>query len=213
MTRIKVCGLTEERDAIEAVHLGVDAIGFVFWRRSPRFIPPRDAGRIASKLPPFIAKVGVFVDEPADAVMDAVYAAGLTALQFHGDEPPDYCRRFMLSWYKAFRVGPKFEPESLAAYSCTTYLLDGAAGELRGGSGVNADWERARASTSYGRIILAGGLVPETVRSGIEAVRPYAVDVSSGVEFAPGKKDIDRLESFVRAVRSADAAIARESSS
>lgn len=209
MTRIKVCGITEERDAIEAVHLGVDAVGFVFWRRSPRFINPRDAGRIAAKLPPFITKVGVFVDEAADVVMDAVYAAGLTALQFHGDESPDYCKHFTVNWYKAFPVGPEFDPAVLASYACTTYLLDGPAGAERGGSGMAADWGRAGAAASYGRIILAGGLTPQTVRSSIEVVRPYAVDVSSGVEVVPGKKDIDKLEAFVRAVRSADAAATR----
>ena len=205
MTKIKICGITEERDAIEAVHLGVDAIGFVFWRYSPRYISPRDAGRITAKLPPFLTKVGVFVNEAADLVMDAAYAAGLTALQFHGDEEPEYCRRFTMSWYKAVRVGPEFDPETLARYACTTYLLDGPAGDARGGSGLPGDWAKASAASRYGRIILAGGLTRDNVASAIEAARPYAVDVSSGVEVAPGKKDVDKMEALIARVRETDA--------
>lgn len=204
MTKIKVCGITEERDAIEAVLLGVDAIGFVFWKQSPRYIPPREAGRIVAKLPPFVTRVGVFVDESPAAVMDAVYAAGLTALQLHGDERPEECRRYTVSWYKSFRAGAGFDPDVLATYACTTYLLDGPAGEMRGGSGLVADWSAARAARAFGNIILAGGLRPDNVADAIETVRPYAVDVSSGVEVVAGKKDIDKLEAFVMQVRAAD---------
>jgi len=204
MTKIKVCGITEERDAIEAVLLGVDAIGFVFWKSSPRYIEPREAGRIVTKLPPFVACVGVFVDESPSTVMDAVYAAGLTALQLHGDEKPADCRRYTVSWYKAFRAGKGFDPAILGTYACTTYLLDGPAGEMRGGSGREADWGAARAARAFGNVILAGGFGPDNVGRAIDAVRPYAVDVSSGVEVVPGKKDIDKLEAFVTAVREAD---------
>ena len=207
MTRIKLCGITEERDAVEAAHLGVDAVGFVFWKQSPRYVSPREAARIAAKLPPYMARVGVFVNEPASAVMDAAETAGLTTLQFHGDETPEYCRMFVMSWYKAFTSGPAFVPESLSRYACTTYLIDGPAGEQRGGSGRAADWTAAAAARSYGRIILSGGLTAENVAAAIQAVRPYAVDVSSGVEVVPGKKDIDRLEAFVAAVREVDAEV------
>jgi phosphoribosylanthranilate isomerase len=207
MTKIKVCGITEERDAIEAVLLGADAIGFVFWKKSPRYIAPREAARIAAKLPPFVTRVGVFVDESPTVVMDAVYAAGLTALQLHGDESPEECRRYTMNWYKAFRVDRGFDPDVLATYACTTYLLDGPAGDLKGGSGAQADWNAARAALSFGRVILAGGLRAENVRAAIESVRPYAVDVSSGVEVVPGKKDIDKLEAFVGEVRAADETI------
>ena len=207
MTKIKVCGITEERDAIEAVLLGVDAIGFVFWKGSPRYIAPRDAGRIAAKLPPFVTPVGVFVDEPRGSVMDTVYAAGLASVQLHGDETPEECRPYTVNWYKAFRAGEGFDPDILSAYACTTYLLDGPAGEMRGGSGLTADWSAARAARSFGNVILAGGLRPDNVGGAIEAVRPYAVDVSSGVEVVPGKKDIDKLEAFVAEVRAADARI------
>ena len=210
MTRIKICGITEERDAIEAVHLGVDAIGFVFWKGSPRYIAPREAGRIISKLPPFLTKVGVFVDEAANVVMDAVYASGITALQFHGREAPDYCRQFQVSWFKAFRLEPGFDPIRLSDYSCTTYLLDGPAGDARGGAGQVGDWRVATAAQRFGRIILAGGLTPENVASAIRVARPYAIDASSGVEVVPGKKNIDRIEQLVTAVKHADAAIQRE---
>jgi phosphoribosylanthranilate isomerase len=206
VTKIKICGITEERDAIEAVHFGVDAIGFVFSKNSARYLPPRAAGRIVAKLPPFLAKVGVFVNEPADAVMDAVYAAGLTALQFHGEEAPEYCRRFTLPWYKTFRVGAAFDLDRLAAYECTTYLLEGDAGSDGGGEGP-PDRVAARAARSFGRVVIGGALGPETVGNAIAAVEPYAVDVAGGVEFAPGKKDVDRMEAFVRAVRAADLAV------
>ena len=195
MTIIKVCGITEERDALEAVHLGVDAVGFVFSKKSPRAVSPREAARIGSKLPPFVARVGVFIDEPADAVADAVYAAGLTTLQFHGSETPDYCRRFTLSWYKTFRLGSGFDPERLSLYACSTCFLE----VPESGSAMEA-FQAAR----YGRIILGGALAPMDVGPAIEAVRPYAVDASHGVEFAPGKLDIDKLEAFVEAVRQAD---------
>lgn len=209
MTRIKVCGITEERDAVEAVHLGADALGFVFWKRSPRYLSPREAGRIGLKLPPFVARIGVFVSEAPRVVLDAADAAGLTAAQFHGEETPEYCRLFTLNWYKAFSVGPGFDPEVLSRYACTTYLLDGPAGEARGGGGKTADWGAASTAKSYGRVILSGGLTPENVGAAIAAVRPYAVDVSSGIEVVPGKKDIDRLEAFIQAVRRADAKLAR----
>jgi len=210
VSRIKVCGITEERDAVEAAHLGADALGFVFWRGSPRYIAPREASRIAVKLPPFIARIGVFVDESPEAVLDAADAAGLTALQFHGSETPEYCRRFTVGWYKAFPAAPGFDPDVLARYACTTYLLDGPAGKAHGGSGRAADWTAAAAARSYGRIILSGGLTAENVGAAIAAVRPYAVDVSSGVEVVPGKKDIDRLEAFITAVRHTDAWLARQ---
>jgi phosphoribosylanthranilate isomerase len=199
MTRIKVCGITDERDAIEAVHLGADAIGFVLAPRSPRYLPPREAGRIGGRLPPFVARVGVFEDQPAAEVAEAIHAAALTCVQFQGREPAEYCRRFPITWWRAFDFGPGFDPAALAEFPCTTYLL-AARSPARG------DWSLARAAGRYGRIILGGALTPEEVGAAVREARPYAVDAAAGVEFTPGKPDIDRLESFIQAVREADAA-------
>jgi phosphoribosylanthranilate isomerase len=179
-------------------------VGFVFWKGSPRYIAPRDAGRIVTKLPPFVACVGVFVDESPAAVMDAVYAAGLTAVQLHGDETPDECRRHPVSWYKAFAPErdsiPRSSGRTRARRTCST---DRRARCAAGAAGKRTGARRARPGPS-GTSSWRGGLRPDNVGRAIDAVRPYAVDVSSGVEVVPGKKDIDKLEAFVTAVREAD---------
>ncbi len=208
-TRVKVCGITEERDAVECVLLGVDALGFNFWPRSPRFIEPESARRIVERLPALVAKVGVFVDAPLIRVLEVARSVGLTAVQLHGDESPSYGASLApLAWYKALRVGPAFEAEALERYPCNTFLLDGSSPASRGGTGARFDWRRARTLSVYGRILVAGGLDPTNVALAIEQARPYGVDVASGVEVAPGKKDLDRVEAFVEAVRRADRRIA-----
>lgn len=213
MTRvvIKICGITEERDALEATRLGVDALGFNFWQKSPRYVEPEAARRIVERLPVFVAKVGVFVDEPIIRMLEIARQVGLTAAQLHGNEPPRTGAALApLAWYKALRVGPAFTPEDLAEYPCTTFLLDGFGPEIPGGTGVVFEWRRARALSVYGRILIAGGLDPVNVGMAIEDARPYGVDVASGVEIAPGKKDLDRLELFVEAVRRAERRIEAE---
>lgn len=202
---VKVCGITEQRDALEAVHLGVDAIGFNFWPASPRYIEPAAARRIVERLPVLVHKVGVFVDAPLIAILDTVREAGLTAVQFHGDELPQTCAAIgAIPWMKAIRVGPDFDPGILAEYACNTFLLDGHSPAAPGGTGTTFEWRRARALSVYGRILIAGGLDPTNVGLAIEDARPWGVDVASGIEFAPGKKDLDRLELFVSAVRRAE---------
>ena len=202
---VKVCGVTEERDAVEAVFLGVDAIGFNFHPASPRFIEPVAARRIADRLPVLVHKVGVFVDAPLIRILETVREVGLTAVQFHGDELPQTCAALgQIPWFKAFRVGPDFAPESVAEYACNTFLLDGHRPGAAGGTGATFEWRRARALSVYGRVIIAGGLDPTNVGLAIEDARPYGVDVASGIEFAPGKKDLDRMELFVEAVRRAE---------
>lgn len=206
---IKVCGITEERDALEAVELGVDALGFNFWPESPRYVTPQAARRIVERLPAFVTKVGVFVDDEPWRIGLVTREVGLTAAQLHGDEPPEACAELApLAWYKAFRVGPQFRPETLGEYACTTYLLDGWRPEWPGGTGARFDWRRARHLSIYGRIVIAGGLDPGNVESAIEQARPYGVDVASGVEFAPGKKDVDKIEAFVLAVRNTERRLA-----
>lgn len=208
---VKVCGITEERDAVEAVHLGVDALGFNFWEGSPRFVEPDHARRIVERLPALVHKVGVFVNQPLTDVMDLARRVGLTAIQFHGDEVPGLCAAVApIPWIKAVRVGAEFDPESLSRYACTTYLLDGHRDGAWGGTGAVFEWRRARGLSVYGNLLIAGGLDPTNVAMAIEDARPYGVDVASGVEVAPGKKDLDRLELFVEAVRRAERRIAQE---
>lgn len=202
MTRIvvKVCGITEERDALEAAHLGADALGFHFSASSPLQVEAAFVRRIVDRLPVFVHKVGVFADEPLIRVLETVREAGLTAIQFNGRELPQTCASISsVPWYKAFRVGSGFDPDLLGEYPCTTYLLEAAPGE-----GSTWEWRRARALSLYGRVMIGGGLDPTNVALAIEDARPYGVDVGSGVEFSAGKKDLDRLENFIAAVRRAE---------
>lgn len=201
---VKVCGITEERDAQEAIHLGVDALGFDFRQRSPRYLDPDAAHRIVSRLPVFVATVGVFADVPLIRVMETARRAGVTLLQFHGDETPSTCAGAApYRWVKAFRMADGFDPEELSRYETTTYLLDARANGRSAGSSP-FEWRRARSLAVYGRIVIAGQLEPAQIGMAIEDARPYGVDLLSEVEVAPGKKDLDRLELLLQAVRRAE---------
>jgi phosphoribosylanthranilate isomerase len=201
---VKVCGITEERDALEAVHLGVDALGFDFRERSPRYVEPDLVHRIVSRLPAFVTTVGVFADLPLIRVLDTARRAGVGILQFHGNESPSTCAGAApYRWVKAFRVGAAFDSDDLSNYATTTYLLD-----ARPDGTVLAEppfeWRRARGLSLYGRIVIAGSLEPAHIGLAIEDARPYGVDLLSEVEVAPGKKDLDRLELLLDAVRRAE---------
>jgi len=201
--RVKLCGLTRLEDALLALELGVDAFGFNFVEGSPRRIAADRARDICAALPPFVARVGVFADE-LPAVMEATaLLAGLNCLQLHGDEPPEVCRTIAFPWYKAYRVGPDFRPESVKLYRCGASLLDARVQGKRGGTGTTFDWSVGRQVSAYSRVIVAGGLTPDNVGDAIAAARPYAVDVSSGVESAPGRKDRRLLSEFMKSVRRA----------
>ena len=200
--RVKICGITRLEDALSAVRAGADAVGFVFHRTSPRNVSPEKAGEIARELPPFVDRVGVFVDAPRSWVYEVSELARLSVLQFHGRELPEYCADWPLPVVKAFRTGPVFSPADLGAFrGVAAVLLDGYHPAAPGGTGARCDWEMARRVAREHRVILAGGLTPENVAEAIRAVRPYAVDVSSGVEVEPGIKDPDRIAAFVRAVQ------------
>ena len=201
---VKVCGITEERDAQEAVHLGVDALGFDFREGSPRYIEPDLAHRIVARLPAFTATVGVFADEPLIRVLETTRRAGVGLLQFHGKETPSTCAGAApYRWVKAFRVGPGFEAEDLTYFATTTYLLD-ARQEGAPASEPPFEWRRARGLAVYGRIVIAGNLEPAHIGLAIDDARPYGVDILSEAEIAPGKKDLDRLELLLAAVRRAE---------
>jgi phosphoribosylanthranilate isomerase len=201
---VKVCGITEERDAHEAVHLGVDALGFDFRPESPRYVEPELARSIVERIPSFVTTVGVFADAPLIRVMDTVRAAGLSLIQFHGDEDPGMCRAAApVRWIKAFKVGPEFDPAALSVYPSTTYLLDARRAPGAADAPV-FEWRKARAWSAYGRLVLAGDFELGHVGMTIEDARPYGLDVLSEVEVAPGKKDLDRLELLIDAVRRAE---------
>jgi phosphoribosylanthranilate isomerase len=199
---VKVCGITNLEDALAAVEAGADALGFNFYRRSPRYVAPEDARRIVGQLSGAVMSVGVFVNESEpEAVARVADAVGLKAVQLHGDESPEYCRalrgRFVI---KALRAGSGFEPQSVREYETDAILLDAYAGGARGGTGQVVDWDVARRVRELvPRLFLAGGLSPENVAGAIAQVEPYAVDACSRLESAPGVKDTERVRAFVAA--------------
>ena len=199
---VKICGITRLTDARHAVACGVDALGFVFWPESPRHIPPERAVDIIATLPAHVTAVGVFVNESVDGIRVIVERTGIGAVQLHGDETPDYA--LALGWpvWRAFTV-ERAEAMSSAWPPQTTVLVDAADPVRRGGTGVKVDWRRAAGIARAHRIVLAGGLTPENVVEAIETVRPYGVDVSSGVEDSPGVKNVDKIERFLTGARSA----------
>lgn len=211
MVHVKICGVTNLEDALAAVEAGADALGFNFWRGSKRHVEAEAARRIVERLPGSVLAVGVFVNAEAGEVERTAREVGLGAVQLHGDESPDYCRALKGSHViKALRVGEAFEPEEATRYDASAVLLDAFCAAERGGTGRSFDWEVARRVRALvPRLYLAGGLTPETVAGAVRGVAPYAVDVCSGVESAPGRKDAARVRAFVSAARGA-AAEARE---
>ena len=197
MMRVKICGITNLDDAQAAVVAGADALGFVFYSESPRRIDPELARKIIAQLPPFVTTVGVFVDAPVELVQSIRESCGLTLVQLHGGEPPDQVARFGAFAIKAVRIRGEEDLLLLPRYTVYAYLLDAHVEGVPGGTGKNFNWELARRAKSHGRIILAGGLTPENVRSAIRTAEPEAVDVSSGVEERPGKKDPEKMKRFI----------------
>ena len=201
--KVKVCGITSYEDASLALDHGVDALGFNFYKSSPRFIHPAEARRIIRRLPPFVINVGLFVGlEHPDEVADIAQVAGVQVLQLHGDETPGYCRQ-LSDWplIKALRVGEAPFQERLEEYPVQAFLLDARDEKLFGGTGKVFDWTRAEEVKGIRPVILAGGLRPENVREAVLTVMPYGLDVCSGVESAPGKKDAGKMAQFMNEVR------------
>ncbi len=201
--KIKICGITSSEDAMAAVDAGADALGFMLTDLSPRKISIEAAARIIHDLPPFVAKVGVFVNPTPEFVRQAIQVAGIDTLQFHGEEPPEFCRQFApLKIYKAFRVKDATALQTMPAYDTDAWLLDSYVRGKAGGTGEVFNWDIASQAKDFGRpIILAGGLNVSNVAQAIHEAWPYAVDVSSGVESAPGKKDAKLVKDFCEAVR------------
>ena len=201
MVRVKVCGITRVEDALLAAELGADAVGLVFWPGSPRSIDPLNARAIVRALPPVVAAVGVFVDQPLDEVRRTAEKVGLSAIQLHGAEPAELARALLQPVIKAIAVAPGFAPQSIDAWPPeVTILLDAHDPIRRGGTGTTVDWSLAAAAAARRPVFLSGGLNAANIRLAIGSVRPYGVDLSSGVEASPGIKDPEKLRAFFLAL-------------
>ncbi|MBK5274033.1 MAG: phosphoribosylanthranilate isomerase [Desulfuromonadales bacterium] len=202
MVKVKICGITTLEDALTAIEAGADALGFVFYSRSPRHVSPEQAADIIRALPPFVQTVGLFVNEEISVVNATADRCGLDIIQLHGEETPEYCESVLRRVIKAFRVKDITTLDALARYHVSGCLLDAWSPAARGGTGQIFNWEIAAEAVKRGhRIILAGGLTPENIAGAVATVNPYAVDVSSGVESAPGKKDATLIRAFIEAAR------------
>lgn len=204
-TRVKVCGITNLDDALCAVAAGADALGFVFWSRSPRHVLAETAADICAALPPFVTRVGVLVDPTQPELDDLIRRVPLDMLQFHGDESPEFCDAQPRAYYKALRMAAGVDVNAAARQYNTScgLLVDSYVVDKPGGSGRSFDWQQLP-KDCVKPIILAGGLAASNVEQAIRQVRPYAVDVSSGVEKSKGRKDPERMRQFFDAVKAAD---------
>lgn len=199
--KVKICGITNAEDALNAVEIGADAIGFIFVKASPRYVAPESAYQIIQNLPPFVIKVGVFADATKDEITDIINYTGINCLQLHGNEAPDFIRNFRMPVIKSFRVKTGFELSILGKYNTSAFLLDTFAENQIGGTGKTFDWNIAIEAKKYGKIILAGGLNENNIMEAIRTVQPYAVDINSGVEAEPGKKDKEKIRKLFRIIR------------
>ena len=203
--KVKVCGITNAEDALAAVEAGADALGFIFYEKSPRYVVPAVAANIIAELPPLVTPVGVFVNEGLATVRSIMDTCGLAMAQLHGDENVSYCRELARPAMKALRLRDRGSLLALAEYQgrggVRGFVLDAFSELSYGGTGQITDWGLAAEVAKSTPILLAGGLTPDNVTEAIRTVRPYGVDVSSGVESAPGKKDRAKMRAFVDAVR------------
>ena len=205
IVKIKICGITNQEDAALAVAAGADAVGFVFYRKSPRAAEPAVVRAIVAGLPPFVLPVGVFVNEDASVVRNVMDDCGLALAQLHGDETAVYCQALGRPVLKALRLKDRGSFLALAEFqgraNVRGFLIDAHSEQAYGGTGMTADWTLAAEAARSTPIVLAGGLTPANVAQAIQAVRPYGIDVSSGVEAGPGKKDPVKLKAFIEAAR------------
>lgn len=204
--KVKICGITSIADAVAVAEAGADMIGLMFYERSPRHITVELAAEISRAVSPFILKVGVFVNPDEDTVMRAIGDCGVSLLQFHGEETPEFCTQFGAMSMKAFRVRDAGSLLALPNYPTDAYLLDAYSPDAHGGTGAKFNWDLALEAKAHGKpIFLAGGLTPENVGAAVRQVHPFGVDVSSGVESAPGKKDHAKVRAFIQAVQQSQA--------
>jgi phosphoribosylanthranilate isomerase len=200
--KIKICGITQYEDARVAAGLGVDALGFIFYKKSRRYITPQDAGKIIQKLPPFIARVGVFVNEPVESILETARLSGIDTVQLHGKESPEYAKRLPFTVIRAFAVKPGWDMSVMDEWDVSGYLLDTWDRGSAGGTGKTFDWALARdAALKHKNIVLAGGLNPVNVLEALETVQPWAIDLNSGVEIKPGIKNPHKMKEAVKIIR------------
>ena len=207
MVQIKICGITSLKDARHAAGAGADALGFIFYPQSPRYVSPAAAREIITRLPQHICRVGVFVNEEESVVRKTVARCRLDMIQLHGDETPDYCRSVAApeALIKALPLRQEEDLRRAALYPVAAILVDSRDGSLYGGTGKQAAWELAARLRETRPLVLAGGLHRDNIRTALGAVRPRAVDINSGVETAPGKKDPDKVTEIIRLIREAEA--------
>lgn len=210
-TKIKMCGTKNLEDALAAAKLGVDALGFIFADKSPRYLSPEEAGNIISELPPLIFKIGVFVDENLQEIDEIIHFLGLNGIQLHGNEPVDFCQEIArtnpsCAIFKAIRVGEETQPEIFAEYRDVVdgFVLDTYMKGVAGGTGKTFDWSLIEKLKIPKPFLLAGGLNPDNITDAIKQIQPYGVDVNSGVEHAPGVKDHIKLAQIINRVQIAD---------
>ncbi len=203
--KIKICGITNLEDAEAAVAAGADALGFVFYAQSPRYIEPAVAKRIIAQLPPFVLSIGVFVNHDQETIRNLVDECGLAFAQLHGDETPTFCESLGRPVLRALRLHDRGSLLALAEYKGRVgvrgFVVDAYSSDAYGGTGQTVDWSLAREVAQAAPILLAGGLTPGNVQDAIQHVHPYGVDISSGVEERPGKKDHEKVRAFTHAVR------------
>jgi phosphoribosylanthranilate isomerase len=196
--KVKVCGMTSLKDALVAVEEGADAVGFIFYKKSPRSVTMKTVREIVLELPPFVDTVGVFVDETAEQINKIADYCNLDIIQLHGDESPTFCKKIRRRVIKAFRVKDMQSVKKLSSFQVSGFLLDTFSENLHGGTGKVFDWNLALPAKKIGPVIMAGGLTPNNVQQAIRQVRPYGVDVCSGVESEPGIKDHKKIRAFLK---------------
>ena len=199
--KVKICGMTNLKDVKVAVDGGVDAVGFIFYKKSPRSVTMQVVREIVLELPPFVDSVGVFVNETAEQINKIADHCKLDRVQLHGDESPAFCKKIRRRVIKVIRVKDIQSLKKLSDYSVSSFLLDTFSEDQYGGTGKVFDWNLAYSAKKYGPIILAGGLTPINVRQGIQRIQPYGVDVCSGVESQPGIKDHKKMQAFLKNVK------------
>lgn len=196
-TLVKICGLTLIDDVMDAIDCGADFLGFNFYPDSKRYIEPEEAKKILEEIPNSIPKVGIFVNDNIERIIDIAVELGLDFLQFHGDETPEFCNQFGRPWFKAFRLESEADLLPIPQYHSEWLLVDAKVEKAFGGTGVVGNWDLSKKAKKYGDLFLSGGLTPENVEMAICSVEPYAVDVASGVESSPGVKDHFKMEQFI----------------
>lgn len=200
--KVKICGMTQLKDVLFAIEQGVDAVGFIFYKKSPRAVTMKTVREIITKLPPLVDTVGVFVNESAERLNKIADYCGLDLVQLHGEESPAFCRKIHRRVIKAFRIKDLQSIKQLEKFPVSGFLLDTFSDDLHGGTGKTFDWNLALPAKKMGPVILAGGLTPRNILQAVRQVRPYGVDVCSGVEKSPGIKDLEKVRAFLKNIRS-----------